>query len=910
MPDIKNVKITPMLKHFLKTKEEYPEHILFYRMGDFYEMFFEDAVIVSKELGITLTKRSKSSYPMAGVPHHAKLPYLRKLISKGYSVAICEQVEDPKTAKGVVKREVVEIITPGVQFDYESLNPDSNNYLLTIIHSGKNYQIAYFDMSTLDFYITKTDNEVELLYEVSKISPSEILLNEDFLPSSPIVESLNRSYNVKAKKFEENILTFYNIKYKKAYKNLINTSFSYLDMLKKLNPTKLPKIVEYSINSYMKLPESTINNLELFKSMSDKTTKGSLFWVMNKTITPMGARKLKYVISHPLKDITRIKNRVDGVDFLIKNQSLSVDLKENLKEIFDIERLLGRTLSNTLQPKDMLAISRTIDKLEEMIGIIAALRLREPQASDRGALIPTPPATGQAPLHGGDLSNLLPIIFDKLINSYKDLSELIKRINKTIIETPPATMKDGGYIKKGVDKKLDEIIEISEHGADLLVKLEIDEKRKTRIPTIKVKYNRVFGYFIEVSKSYIKEVPEHYQAKQTLSNATRYITQELKELEIKLLNAKEQRLGLESKLYQELHLEISKNYLEIKENSELIANIDLLYGLSVLAIENDYTKPQFLENEEHNSILDIKEGRHPVLEKNLELESFIPNDLSFDTDNRFIILTGPNMAGKSTVMRQAALIVLMAQIGSFVPASFYQATIFDAIFTRVGASDNLTKGESTFMVEMKETAEILQNASASSLIIVDELGRGTSTFDGMSLAWAIAEFIHDKVKALTIFATHYHEMTNLKNKKEHVLNYSIGIKEIDGNLYFLRKLIRGAANKSYGIHVAKLAGIPDNVVRKADKILKKLEQKEIKIDAAKKKKLPLFDDEILSPQEIQQEAKGRVPTPPATRQAPLQGGELSLKDSRVYKKLKKININNMTPIEALNYLNELVKEIK
>ena len=799
-------KITPMLKHYLETKEKYPDYILFYRMGDFYEMFFEDAVTVAKELDITLTKRSKNSYPMAGVPHHAKLPYLRKLIKKGYSVAICEQVEDPKQAKGVVKREVVEIITPGVQFDYENLNPQSNNYLLTLIYDDKKYFLAYFDMSTLDFYITQTNLETELLYEISKISPSEILLNNKFLPPLPLIDVIEKTYFVNKKDFNENILNFYDIKYDNTYKNLINTSFSYLDSLKKLNPAKLPKITKYSINTYMKLPSSTINNLELFKTMSDKKTKGSLFWVMNKTVTPMGARKLKYVMAHPLKDISKIKNRVDGVDFFINNQEILSKIRENLKETYDTERLLGRTLSETLQPKDMLAISETMKILYDLIKILPSS----------------------------------PLIFDTLVKSHKDLQNLTSLIDKTIISPPPATMKDGGYIQKGIDKELDELIEISQNGESLLLKLEIEEKKKTDIPTLKVKYNKVFGYFIEISKSYTKDVPEYYQAKQTLANATRYITQELKELEIKLLNAREKRLLKENEIYKKLHKKISEKYLEIKSNSELISMLDLLCSFAQSAIENDYCKPNFLENNNDNNLIDIKEGRHPVLEKNMDLETFIPNDLYFDTDSRFIILTGPNMAGKSTVMRQTALMVLMAQIGSFVPASFYQATIFDAIFTRVGAGDNLTKGESTFMVEMKETAEILQNASSSSLIIVDELGRGTSTFDGMSLAWAIAEYIHDNIKALTLFATHYHELTKLKDKKNHIVNYSISIKEINGNIYFLRKLIKSSTNKSYGIHVAKLAGIPDKVIKRADKILKKLEKKEININSAEKKKLPIF----------------------------------------------------------------------
>ena len=849
-----NIKITPMLKHYLKTKEEYPDHILFYRMGDFYEMFFEDAVIAARELNITLTKRSKNSYPMAGVPHHAKLPYLRKLVSKGYSVAICEQVEDPKSAKGVVKREVVEIITPGVQFDFENLSPESNNYLLTLIHINKIYYLAYFDMSTIDFYITKTENEVELFYEISKISPSEILVNKAFLPPKPLLDILEKKYFVNKKEFNDDILVFYNIKYNKRYKELINTSFSYLDSLKKLNPVKLPQITEYSINTYMKLPESTINNLELFKNMSEKTQKGSLFSIMNKTLTPMGARKLKFIIAHPLKDIQKIKNRVDGIDFLINNSELRENLKASLKEVFDIERLLGRILSNTLQPKDMLAISTTLKKLDELINLFD--------------------------------NKDIPTLFEELGNSYKPLNFLADLIDKTIVNDPPSTMKEGGYIQKGINKKLDELIEISEHGTDLLIKMEVEEKKKTNIPTIKIKYNKVFGYFIEVSKSYTKSVPEYYQPKQTLANATRYITQELKELEIKLLNAKEERIKLEQEEYEKLHERISQNYLYLKENAEILSYFDLFYSLATLAIENDYVKPNFLANED-NSIIDIKEGRHPVIEKNLDLEAFIPNDLSFDSDNRFIILTGPNMAGKSTVMRQTALIVLMAQTGSFVPASFYQGTIFDAIFTRVGASDNLSRGESTFMVEMKETAEILQNATPSSLIIVDELGRGTSTFDGISLAWAIAEYIHDKIKALTIFATHYHELTKLTYRKEHVINYSIGIKEIEGNIYFLRKLIKGAANKSYGIQVASLAGIPSNIIKKADKILKKLEQKEINIDASQKKKLPLFEETL------------KTETPNNTD-----------KFSEIIKKLESIDTNNITPLEALIKLNEIKSKIK
>ncbi len=836
-------KITPMVQHYIETKEKYPDHILFYRMGDFYEMFFEDATIVSNELNITLT--SRAGIPMAGVPHHAKKPYLKKMIDKGYSVAICEQVEDPKKVKGrIVKREVVEIITPGVQSDYESLDPNSNNYLLAISYNKKTYYLAYFDISTSDFFLTNTKNEVELISEISKISPSEIILDKKNSPPLPILDILKKRYFTRDINFEKSIISFYDIKYSKNEKDILNISFSYIESLKKLNEFAIPKIKRYSIGTFMTLPITTINNLEIFKTSIEKKEKGSLFREMNKTITSMGARKLKNLLIHPLKDIDEIEKRVEGVEFFIESFDLREEIKKVLKEIQDIERLLGRVLTKSLQPKDMLALSNSMKKLKF---IITLLKNRDD----------------------------LPKIITDLILNYKNVEELINRIDITIVEEPPATMKDGYFIKKGVSKTLDKVIDIAENGQQILSDLEVREKLETSIPTIKVRYNKVFGYFIEVSKSYVKSVPKHYQAKQTLANATRYITQELKELEVKLLEAKEKRLKLENKIYEDILNYIMRTYLEIKENSEVIAFLDLLLGLSLLAIENEYTKPEFIDGSQY---IEIENGRHPVIEKNLDLETFIPNSLQFDDEKRLIILTGPNMAGKSTVMRQTALIVLMAQIGSYVPADLYRGTIFDAIFTRVGAGDNLTRGESTFMVEMKEISDILKTATKNSLIIVDELGRGTSTFDGLSLAWSIAEYIHDKLQALTMFATHYHELTKLKDTKKYVVNYSIQIKEIDGKLYFLRKLVEGTTSKSYGINVASLAGVPKQIITKAEKILNKLEKKEININHIKKtgtqRALPIFD--------------------------------VDEKDL-LREKLKTIDPYNTTPFEALSILNELKK---
>jgi len=836
-------RITPMVQHYMDTKEQYPEHILFYRMGDFYEMFFEDASIVAKALNITLTARA--GIPMAGVPHHAKKPYLKKMIDQGFSVAICEQVEDPKKVKGrIVKREVTEIITPGVQFDYENLDPNSNNYLVAIVYIKKRYFISYFDVSTLDFFLTSTKNEIELISEIAKISPAELILDEKRLPSTPILDILKNRYNSKITNFEKTIISSYDIEYDKTEKDILNLSLSYIESLKKLNGNTLPEVKRYDIGSFMSLPISTINNLEIFKTSIDKKEKGSLFREMNKCITSMGARKLKSLLSYPLKDIDEIERRVNGVEFFIEEFELRESFKTILKEIQDVERLLGRVLSLTLLPKDMLALSNSMKKLNDMIELLKS-------------------------------KQNLPDIFTNLLFKYRNISNLISQIDNTIVEEPPATMKDGYYIQRGVSKKLDKTIDVSENGQQILSDLEVREKLATSIPTLKVKFTKVFGYCIEISKSYVKDAPKHYISKQTLANATRFFTPELKELEIELLAAKEKRINLEAEVYSSLLRDIEKSYLSIKQNSELISFLDLLLGLSILAIENEYCKPEFIDGEQY---IEIENGRHPVIEQNLELETFIPNSLQFDEDKRLIILTGPNMAGKSTVMRQTALIVLMAQIGSYVPADVYRGTIFDAIYTRVGAGDNLTRGESTFMVEMKEIAYILKNATKKSLIIVDELGRGTSTFDGLSLAWSIAEYIHDKLQALTMFATHYHELTKLKDSKKNVVNYSIGIKEIDGKLYFLRKLIEGTTSKSYGINVASLAGVPRNIIVKAEKILNKLEKKEININHVKKRgvqrALPIFNVEEKD----------------------------LLRD-----KLTTIDPYNTTPMQALSLLNDLKK---
>lgn len=834
-------KLTPSMEQYVKTKEQYKNHIVFYRMGDFYEMFYEDAVLAAKVLHITLTQRGGT--PMAGVPYHAKNVYLKRLINAGYSVAICEQLEDSKHAKGLVKRDVVEIITPGVQTDYENLAPDTNNYLLTLIFDKKKYFLSYFDYSTFDFFMTNTESEIDLFNEIAKINPSEILLNENLFPTEPVIEQLKKMYSVNSRSYNDDILKSVTVEFDLNYKSVVSTSLTYLFELKKLNMSILPKLRKYDIKSFMNLTETTISNLELFKTSMDKSSAGSLYSVLNKTLTAMGSRKLRYILTHPLLDVKRIEKRLEGVEFLIKNYELRNKLEEYLKQINDIERLLGKILSKTLLPKEVLALSSTLTTLNLTINEIKKYNF--------------------------------PDLFKELLFNYHTLDEIVNKINNTIIEEPPNTLKDGNVIKKGVNKELDELIDISKNSQEYLINLELREKNATNISSLKIKYNKIFGYFIEISKSFTKNVPSNYEIKQTLTNGTRYTTKELKELEVKILSAEETKTEIEQTIYGDLLNFIIESYIKIKQNSEIISYIDVIYSFAKISIENNYTKPVFAEGD---AFIEIKEGRHPVIEQNRDLEKFIPNDLILNKQSRLAIITGPNMAGKSTIMRQTALIVLIAQIGCFVPATSYNGTIFDSVFTRVGASDNLTKGESTFMVEMREASEILTNATDKSLLIIDELGRGTSTFDGISLAWSIAEYIHDKLGSLTLFATHYHELTQLQVKKENVVNYNISIREINGKLYYLRKLVKGPANKSYGIHVAEIAGIPKTIIQRANQVLQKLEDKELNINKqvaqTKVKTLPLFEN---------------------------------VQKDEVKEKLKEVDINNMTPLQALLLLNELKK---
>ncbi len=881
-------KLTPAMEHYFNTKQQHKNHILFYQMGDFYEVFWEDAELCSKALGITLTARG--GVPMAGVPLHAKKPYLKRLIQQGYSVAICDQVEDAKQAKGIVKREVTDIITPGVQYDYENLNPDSSNYLLTIIFNKKGYFLSFFENSTLEFKGTFSPSIGEIIHEIYRNSPSEILLNPSFLPESPIVEYLEKNFRVTYREITTDLIS-YLPKFKEVvFDTTFFTCFSYLYELKKLNIKNLPKFEYYELNSYMRLSETTISHLEIFQTSFDKSQKNSLFSTINRTLTSIGARKLRDWLSHPLVSKKDIEKRLDSVEFFIKNSSLSNNLKESFRKVYDIERLLGRVLSKKITPRDFLSLAETLNISDTIFSLISK-------------------------------NSEYPELLKETIFSYKSLKSFSEIVLKTIEDEPPLTPKDGNVIRKGIDKNLDELIELSKNSKEYLLHLELKERQESKIPTLKIGYNKVFGYYIEISKGQVKNVPEHYEGKQTLTNATRYVTPELKELEEKILSADESRVAIEEKLYDELCNLAIDNYMAIKDNSSLIALIDILISFASIAIENRYIRPEFIDK---IGFIDIKEGRHPVLELNRELESFIPNSLFMDESRRTAIITGPNMAGKSTIMRQTALIVIMAQVGLFVPAKSYCGSIFDAVYTRVGASDYLTRGESTFMVEMRETAEILNEATESSLLIIDELGRGTSTFDGVSLAWSIAEYINDYLKSATLFATHYHELAMLKHQKEGVINFHIEIKEINGKLYYLRKLSEGVANRSYGIHVAELAGINPKIIKRASKILSLLEEKDLNSAFSKKvfskiKALPILDEfekDIKPTTTNNENSEFNTKDFFDSKTKDLENNQtifdsktkdLSEKNSQIVEQLKSIDLNQTTPFQALILLNELKK---
>ncbi len=876
-------QLSPMMQHYLKTKEEYPGCILFYRLGDFYEMFFEDAKIVSKELELTLTGRAcglDERAPMCGVPFHAADTYLNRLVQKGYKLAICEQMEDPSTAKGMVKREVVRIATPGTNIDMQSLDETKNNYIMCVVYSVEKYGVSIADVTTGDFFVTEVDSERKLLDELNKFSPSEIICNEAFYMSGVDVSDMRERLRIAVTALDswyfgdelakETLLSHFKIHTLEGlgladYDSGVLASGALLKYLYETQKNSLANILAihpYSIGKYMIIDSSSRRNLELVETLREKQKRGSLLWVLDKTRTAMGARLLRSYVEQPLIEKAEILKRQDLITTLNKNEITREELREYLNPIYDLERLITRITYQTANPRDLIAFRNSLEMLPAISMLLSDL--------------------------SGDLIN-------EIRNEFDDLKDLYQLLCNSIQEEPPISSRDGDIIKDGYNEEVDRLRRAKTEGKSWLAQLEAEEREKTGIKNLRIKYNKVFGYYLEVTNSFKDMVPDYYIRKQTLTGAERYITPELKELEDTILGSEDRLTSLEYELFKAVRDHIGENVSRIQKTAKAVAQIDVFASLALVASRNNYCRPKINES----GILDIKNGRHPVVEQMITNDLFIDNDTYLDNNNnRIAIITGPNMAGKSTYMRQTALIVLMAQIGSFVPASSANIGIVDRIFTRVGASDDLASGQSTFMVEMNEVANILRNATSNSLLILDEIGRGTSTFDGLSIAWAVVEHISNTklIGAKTLFATHYHELTELEGKLSGVNNYCIAVKEKGDDIVFLRKIVKGGADKSYGIQVAKLAGLPDTVIERAKEIVNELIANDItevvrniSVDtSAKKRRKEHLDEVDLSQMSLFD----------------------TISDDNIIDELRNVDIGNMTPLDALNKLYELQNKVK
>lgn len=876
---------SPMMQHYLNTKENYKDCILFYRLGDFYEMFFDDAIIISKELELTLTGKDcgqKERAPMCGVPYHAAESYINKLVTNGHKVAICEQVEDPKEAKGIVKREVIKVVTPSTNLNTQALDETKNNYLFSIYFHNKRYGISICDFSTGDYYITEVDNSSFLIDEINKFTPSEIIVNDYFNVSGIDLTLINEKLGITMSTLENRYFDDTTCKTKlmehfhigsidglgiKDYENgtiAAGALLIYLYETQKNNLSHIVSIKPYTTNKYMIIDSSSRRNLELVETMREKQKKGSLIWVLDKTKTAMGARTLRTMVEQPLMNKHDINARLDIIEEFNHHQIDRDELREYLNSIYDLERLMAKISCKSANPRDLISFRNSLQMLPYIKHIIEGLNAK------------------------------LLLEYNEQLD---DLSDLYEYINLAIVEEPPITIREGGIIKEGFSKEADTFRKAKTDGRQWLADLEAKERENTGIKNLKIKYNKIFGYYLEVTNSFKNLVPDKWTRKQTLTNAERYTTDELKTLEEMILGAEDKLNNLEFELFCTVRDTIAKEVLRIQNTAKAIAMIDAFATLSVVAVQNHYTRPKINEK----GIIEIKGGRHPVVEKMINNEMFIENDtLLNNNNNRISIITGPNMAGKSTYMRQSALIVLMAQIGSFVPADFANIGIVDRIFTRVGASDDLASGQSTFMVEMTEVANILRNATRNSLIILDEIGRGTSTFDGLSIAWAVVEYIANTkiLGAKTLFATHYHELTELEGTMEGVHNYCIAVKENGDDIVFLRKIIKGGADKSYGIQVAKLAGVPDAVIDRAKELVLELSDADIsqkaKDIAQYSKTAKKLDSQYHKEDELEVKQMSLFDT---------------VNDSDIIEEIKHIDIGRMTPIDALNTLYKLQGKI-
>jgi len=876
-------QLTPMMQQYMETKKEYKDCILFYRLGDFYEMFFDDALIASKVLEITLTGKScgmEERAPMCGIPYHAVDSYLNKLVSHGYKVAICEQMEDPKLCKGLVKRDVIRIVTPGTNMNIQALEESRNNYIMCIVHLQNRIGISFADISTGEYFLTETDDTKKMMDEIQKFMPVEIICNDAFLVSNVDIEDLKGRLGIALYGLEPWYFEDYGCKktlmehFKVASLGALGIDdfpsgviaagalLQYLLNTQKISLSHLTHIFPYVSSRYMLLDSSTRRNLELCETLREKQKRGTLFWVLDKTKTAMGARTLRSYLEQPLVQMDEIIQRQDAIE-AFSNHSVDRDeIREYLNTIYDLERLLSKISYRSANPRDMIAFKNSLKMIPYMKQLIEAL-----------------PET----------------LIQTINNSMDGLTDIYNLIDAAIIEEPPLSTREGGFIRSGYDKDIDHLREAKTEGKTWLAQLEEQERERTGIKNLKIKYNKVFGYYLEITNSYKDLVPEDYVRKQTLTNAERYMTPRLKELEDLILNAEDKLYTLEYDAFTALRDQLDANLDRIQKTARAIAMLDVFTTLSVVAERNHYIRPKM----NTRGIIDIKGGRHPVVEKMISNDMFIDNDTYLDTKKNCIsIITGPNMAGKSTYMRQVALIVLMAQIGSFVPAKSASISLVDRIFTRVGASDDLASGQSTFMIEMNEVANILRNATPDSLLILDEIGRGTSTFDGLSIAWAVIEHISNKklLGAKTLFATHYHELTELEGKMDNVNNYCIAVKEKGDDIVFLRKIVRGGADKSYGIQVARLAGVPDMVIDRAKEIV-----------------MQLMDNDITEKiQAIAVDTKGEKRTPVKIEEVELEQMSLldTVKDEDIISELQDLDISNMTPLDAMNSLYQLQNKLK
>ena len=876
-------ELTPMMQQYMKTKEQYKDCILFYRLGDFYEMFFDDAITASRELEITLTGKNcglEERAPMCGVPFHSVDGYLNRLVSKGYKVAICEQMEDPASAKGIVRREVVRIATPGTNLDMQALDESRNNYIMCVVYIADRFGMSVADVTTGEYLVTEIDSSEKLFDEIYKFMPSELICNEAFYMSGMNLDDMKNRlgitiYSLDAWYFDDAIcsqtlkdhfqvgtLNGLGIADYDCGMIAAGALLGYLKETQKTSLSHMSKLIPYTTGRYMLLDSSTRRNLELCETLREKQKRGSLLWVLDKTKTAMGARTLRKYIEQPLINRKDIEDRLNAVEELKDNAISREEIREYLSPVYDLERLVSRITYKSANPRDMIAFQSSLSMLPHIKYILSEMK-----------------------------SPLLKTLYEQL-DTLEDLCSLVQN---AICEEPPIAMKEGGIIRDGYHEEVDKLRQAKSSGKDWLARLEAQEREKTGIKNLRIRYNKVFGYYLEVTNSFKNLVPDYYTRKQTLANAERYIIPELKELEDTILGAEDKLYALEYELFCDIRERIAGEVIRIQATASAIAQIDTFASLALVAEQNRYVRPKINEK----GVIDIRDGRHPVVEKMIPNDMFITNDTYLnDKKNRISIITGPNMAGKSTYMRQTALIVLMAQIGSFVPADSANIGLVDRIFTRVGASDDLASGQSTFMVEMTEVANILRNATSKSLLILDEIGRGTSTFDGLSIAWAVIEHISNSklLGAKTLFATHYHELTELEGKIDNVNNYCIAVKEKGDDIIFLRKIVKGGADKSYGIQVARLAGVPESVTNRAKEIVEELVDADI---TGRIKDIAV---------------QGHAPKIRTKKYDEVDLAQISLfdtvKDDDVLEEIKALDVSNLTPIDALNTLYQLQNKLK